>query len=156
MTDRAAIAGTFADMKSVKTRFVVQMIVEIPIENAEAVVAMFGYPKPGAEVPVAVARLTDGPTRRAEVVSEQADPHPRRWEDMPPSQAAALAIQNVGFRAWLGEAGEVEADALLKLRLGVDSKADLDGNEEAAYRWRWELAKYRQHQTDERVAGMAR
>lgn len=53
------ITGTFADLKSVKTRSVVQLIIEAPIEQAEQIVAILGYPQPGKEVPVAVARLNE-------------------------------------------------------------------------------------------------
>ncbi len=152
MTDRAAIAGVFADMKSVKTRSVVQMIVEIPIEQAEAVVQMFGYPKPGAEVPVAVARLKAKPS--AEIVSDDTPTlqkrQPRRWEDMPPSQAAALACQSLPFRQWLGATCAATADEQLKLMLGISSKSELDTDPVAAEMWKAQLSSYRAHQTDQR------
>lgn len=59
MTDRAVIPGTFADLKIVKTRSVVQMVIEVPIEQGSQIIEAFGFPQPGAEIPVAVARLAE-------------------------------------------------------------------------------------------------
>src|SRR6185312_4925497 len=53
----AVIDGSYADFKLIKTRSVAQICVEIPIEEAERFIGMFGIPKPGIEIPVAVARL---------------------------------------------------------------------------------------------------
>ena len=49
--------GTYADFKIVKSRAVAQIIVEIPIESAQAAVEMFGVPNPSYEQWVAVAAL---------------------------------------------------------------------------------------------------
>lgn len=57
MTDAAIIAGNYADFKLVKTRSTCQLIIEIPIEQAEAAIRVFGIPMPGHEIPVAIARL---------------------------------------------------------------------------------------------------
>ena len=57
MTPPAAISGNFADIKLVKTRSVVQMVIEIPIERAKEVTDAFGWPQPGSEIHVAVARM---------------------------------------------------------------------------------------------------
>jgi len=59
--------GTYSDFKIVKTRNVAQVIVEIPLEQAEEFVNMFGMPTPNMEKWVAVARLND------EVVSKNED-----------------------------------------------------------------------------------
>lgn len=55
----AVIQGTFADMKTVKTRKTLQIIIECPIELGEQVVKAFGFPDPSKEVNVAIARLND-------------------------------------------------------------------------------------------------
>lgn len=49
--------GTYADFKIVKSRAVAQIIIEIPIESAQAAVEMFGVPNPSYEQWVAVAAL---------------------------------------------------------------------------------------------------
>lgn len=60
MTTPAAVSGTFSDLKMVKTRSVVQMVIEVPIERAGEVTDAFGWPQPGSEIHVAVARLKLG------------------------------------------------------------------------------------------------
>ncbi len=51
--------GTYSDFKIVKTRNIAQIIVEIPLEQAEEFVTMFGMPTPNMDKWVAVARLND-------------------------------------------------------------------------------------------------
>lgn len=53
----AVVAGTYSDLKLIRTRSTVQMIIEMPIERAEELVQKFGIPQPGQEIHVAVARL---------------------------------------------------------------------------------------------------
>jgi hypothetical protein len=55
--NNAVIQGTYADFKLVKTRSVVQMVIEVPIEQASTVVDLFGIPNAGMEQWVAVAAL---------------------------------------------------------------------------------------------------
>ena len=55
----AIIQGTFADMKTVKTRKTLQIIIECPIEMGEQVVKAFGFPDPSKEVNVVIARIQD-------------------------------------------------------------------------------------------------
>jgi len=94
MTKHAALPGTFADLKTVKTRSVVQMIVEFPIERGADVVAMFGFPQPGQEVPVAVARLNVAPQiEHAAPAGEK-----KRWGGLPPAQQAAIRCGEVAFQ----------------------------------------------------------
>lgn len=58
MTD--VIQGTYADFKLIKTRGVVQFIIEIPIENVDELIGLFGMPDYGAEKWVAIAPLKSG------------------------------------------------------------------------------------------------
>lgn len=51
------IQGTYADFKIVKTRSVAQFVVEIPLEQADAAIQMFGLPKSSVEQWVAIAAL---------------------------------------------------------------------------------------------------
>lgn len=61
--------GTYSDFKIVKTRNIAQIIVEIPLEQAEEFVTMFGMPTPNTEKWVAVARLNDEVVHRNEEVT---------------------------------------------------------------------------------------
>ena len=56
MTD-AVIKGTYSDFKLIKTRNVVQMIIEVPIEQANQITTKFGMPQPNEEKWVAVALI---------------------------------------------------------------------------------------------------
>lgn len=53
----AVIAGSFADYRLVKSRGCLQLVIEVPVEQQGAAFAALGYPLPGTEIPVAVARL---------------------------------------------------------------------------------------------------
>lgn len=60
------IQGTYADFKIVKTRNVAQFIVEVPLEQANAAVNVFGLPDPTSEKWVAIAMLNEHVIERNE------------------------------------------------------------------------------------------
>lgn len=62
MNDRAAFQATYSDWKLVRSRKVVQVVFEIPLEQANtAFEALGGMPNPGAEIWCAIARLEKPP-----------------------------------------------------------------------------------------------
>ncbi len=163
MTEPAAIAGTFADLKTVKTRSVVQMIIEVPIEHGEQIIAAFGFPRPGDEVPVAVARLDPEKAN----TSPAAPKRPRRpFHDLSLSQQAALRCQDERFREFLIEEYDAQWMIMIKDKsfnempaamvrdlCCVKSRAEFDTNPAAAKEWRDLNAEYEQRaglQADER------
>ncbi len=114
-----------------------------------------GTGKHGQRFAAVIIPVTDEePKRRAEIVSDETPApqkrQPRRWEDMPPSQAAALACQSGEFQKWLAARDVDSADAILKRRLNVKSKSDLDASADKAHRWWKFLGHFRNHQTDQR------
>lgn len=141
----AAVQGTFADLKSVKTRSVVQMIIEAPIEQAAEIVRLFGFPQPGKEVPVAVARLRAAP--------QQIETQPatkRQMGDLAPAQQAGILCSAARFRKFLHETREnawllalsqskddpVQAAAVaVRAICGVHSRAELASNPQAELAW---------------------
>lgn len=140
-----AVSGTFADLRSVKTRSIVQMIVEIPIERAAEVIAAFGYPQPGAEIMVAVARLRAAPQIEARPAGK------RSFADMLPAQQAGVLCNDARFRKFLHEErtngwmlalsnhpdDPVEAAATtVRAACGVRSRADLNTHPQAQIAWR--------------------
>lgn len=54
----AAIAGSFANYRLIRSRSVLVVEIEVPVERQAEVFAALGYPLPGVEIPVAVARLS--------------------------------------------------------------------------------------------------
>lgn len=109
MTDKRAIAGDYSDLKFIRTRGVAQIVVEVPLEQGEEVVRLFGTPIPGSNVRVAIARLNGeaekSPQKPAEAMER------RRLHDLPPVQQAALTCQREAFWTYLREEqGATEID----------------------------------------------
>jgi len=126
----AAISGTFSDLKTVKSRSVVQLVIEVPIEQGAAVIEAFGFPQPGAEIHVAVARLVAAP---AVVEREPPTEKPRRkFDELPQSQQAGIRCSEGVFWRFLAEIYGLKADspetaaAAVRKICGVESRADLD------------------------------
>ena len=145
MTDAAAISGTFADFKLVKTRSAAQVIVEIPIEAADqALAALGGLPQPGQEKHVAVARMSGKrEANDAEPIKER-----RKFEDLKRSQQAGMLCAEKRFQAFLREVhrvnflssfgsteGERIAATYVRKRCNVNSRSQFDTNKEAAAKW---------------------
>lgn len=149
MTNAAAVAGDFSDFRTVKGRKVCQLIIEIPIEQADAALdALGGIPRPDKSRPVAVARLhSPGPQAHAGNGASEGEASPgkerKRFRDLPASQRAALMCNDFAFQAWVGEQvkkpGQTEQDCadFLRARCGVYSRAKFDSD--AAARARFEV-----------------
>jgi len=103
MTAPAVIQGTFADLKSVKTRGVVQLVVEVPIEHAAKIVEAFGFPQPGHEIPVAVARLIEGKAEKQKTEPKAIEGPGRRWSELSRAQQAGIRCGERGFQRFLSE-----------------------------------------------------
>ncbi|MBS7545094.1 hypothetical protein [Ancylobacter oerskovii] len=131
MSSPAAFQGTYSDMRPVKSRKVLQIVVEIPIEQGAAFVAAFGMPNPGTESWVALAKL----------VSPEAKPKDsRRWDELSPAQQAGIRCAEKSFWAFLTERGHPcdtaeNAAAFVRSWCGVRSRADIAGNERAEAAW---------------------
>lgn len=137
MTSNAIIQGTFADLKTVKTRSVVQMIVEVPIERGEEVVKMFGFPQPGSEVSVAVARLVQQKAPEPEKTRQQ-------WDNVPRAQQAGILCGEDGFRQFIGVETAEDAKHWIYEHCGVTSRSEIDAK--APVKWDQLVADYRFHQ----------
>lgn len=139
MTKPAAIAGVYADLKTVKTRSVCQVIIEIPIEHGKDIVDAFGFPQPGNEVNVAIARI------HAEVEAKPSNPEtptsgvsasaPRKFHEMPLPSQIALRCQTLAFQNYIQVEGEEEAAEWVRNYLKVSSRAEVQPGTEAAERW---------------------
>jgi hypothetical protein len=62
MTTPAAISATFSEWRMVKSRKVLQLVFELPLEKQGEVLAALGVPLPDAESWCAIARLKIEPT----------------------------------------------------------------------------------------------
>ena len=140
MADHAAIQGTFADLKSVKTRSVVQMVIEIPIERAEQVIKAFGFPQPGAEIAVAVARLDPEKAKASPAPLETPAKPKKRFHELPMPQQAAQRCNDAGFQLWLEQTSRTttahpnNAADYVRWFCDVKSRADI-GDNMAGVKW---------------------
>lgn len=77
MTNAAAFRATYADWKLIKTRSVVQVVFEVPLEQADlAYQVIGGMPDPGAERWCAIARLVDNMALRPRPPQAQGESQP--------------------------------------------------------------------------------
>lgn len=140
-TRNAVLDGTFADIKTVRSRNVVQIVVEMPIERMPQVIEMLGAPLPGNEPWVAVARLAK-PEDRARVPQGSAAAKERYRAQDAMQQAvmrAAMLCEDERFHSWMGiHSGPIErrteiAVHNIRARLGINSRREI-GTDAGAYR----------------------
>lgn len=138
MTDLAVIQGTFAHANAIKTRSTFQLIVEIPIEEADkALLALGGWPQPGKERPVAVALLS----------TKAIEPKAKRGSL---AQQAGILCSDKRFLAFLTEnyphigapGNDFEAATAVRSICGVESRREFDSDPAAGQRWKSIKAQY--------------
>lgn len=122
----SAFAGAYSDLKFVKSRQVAQVVIEIPIEEANRFLEAFGAPNPAREQWMAIAPLVNKPVSTTE---PQTEPSRRQWSDMRPSARAALLCKETAFLAFLKVKSEQEATDRLKRHCGIQSRRELDADE---------------------------
>lgn len=169
MLTAAAISGTYADLRFIKTRGVAVISIEVPIEAAHAVLELLGAPRQDRPVWVAIARLKKEPTRDEVMSNDSTAYHfeTRTTEDKFVSATASAAVKAMvddGKRAvqragilsndpafivwggWQGypHSGHLVAAQFIRTRCQVESRADLATNAQARKRF-WEMvADYEQ------------
>lgn len=163
----AAIRGTFSDFKLIKTRKLAQLIIEIPIEQADAALtALGGLPRSDAERWCAIALLD--PTIRGTVDAlrevtkkhsikfdadeiaalRQEEPKERRaFCELPFPQQAGIKSADVHFQLWLSNhnacfAEEPDCAAAIRRHCRVKSRADILPGTDAGERWLALLREY--------------
>ncbi|HEX5242810.1 MAG TPA: hypothetical protein VFW23_06055 [Tepidisphaeraceae bacterium] len=165
MSDAAAFRATYSDWRLIKGRKVVQVVFEIPIEQANlAYQVLDGMPNPAAEVWCAVARLKSDTERKVmPVAAANGDPSPTRIDTSPTSgpdiqararkpvdpekrlaQLAAIRCSEPMFWRYLNEHGPLgigaiidkdTAAAAVRFICQVESRSEIKPNTEAALRW---------------------
>jgi len=149
-----AIRATFADMKIVKTRQVVQLILELPLSDFDAAYEVLGgLPNPAIERWFAIAPIKPmKEVMRTETIDARPEPEnpparaKRDWRDLPPSQQAGMRCEEAAFVHFLREVRpddwhETQDTAdCVRLICGVESRAELNSSQKARIIW---------HQLDE-------
>jgi hypothetical protein len=136
----AAIQATFSDVKLIRSRKVCQLVLEIPLEQADAALSTLGgIPQPHSERWVALARLN------GHAPEPKPDKEKQRWECLKLSMQAGIRCEEPAFQRFLREnynRGHMRSiqnadDAALDVRwiCGVDSRRGLNTDPEAARKW---------------------
>jgi hypothetical protein len=103
--DKAVVGAAYADFKIIRSRKVCQVVLEIPLEQAQAFIHAFGLPNPAQEAWVAIARLVKGgiPEKPEGPSAASAGPIKpyRAFEDLPLPQQAAMRCQDLSFRDFI-------------------------------------------------------
>lgn len=148
MSAPAAFQGDYCDLRFVKGRKVCQIVIEIPIEAGASFVAAFGAPNPAVTIPVALARLGGVVENETPValLKEDAIALPKN-KGGKLCQKAAILCNEGAFRTFLAERDpELKkhfkmldtsmAIDELRATCGVQSRSEIDGNEEAAHKFK--------------------
>lgn len=158
---QSAIRGTYSDWKLIKTRGVVQIIIEVPLSDADAAYEVLGgMPNLANERWFAIAPLKDqevGPAHPPASNPGQEIPRPdrakRSWRELHPAQQAGMRCNEPLFQAFLeqekrnawtdgasilgGDTNRYEqAVRCVRALCSVSSRADLNKDPDAADIWR--------------------
>lgn len=147
-TGPAAIRANFINMKSVLSRNVAQIILEVPLEEADhALTVLGGWPLPGSDRWVGVARLVEQPKAIPDKREPEPEPEPEeKPKKGPPSRTQMAGIlcndpKFWGFLEAVGSGGSVnvkdadDAVAFVYEYCEIGSRKELAENEEAQARW---------------------
>lgn len=152
-----AIAGTYADLRQVKSRGVWQLVIDVPAEQVEAMVDLFGMPRQDKPTHLAVARLKEPPGTNGSAATQASaapadPPHPpeglrvpggaKRERTLP--EKVGMRCGNAYFQAWLMDHLGLQQDAaqtvdeiaeIVRQRCGVKSRTEILPGTEAAAKW---------------------
>lgn len=136
-----AFQATYSDFKLVKTRKVVQIVLEVPVEHANIVLDVLGgMPDPSKESWVGVALIRPDAAKPQPAVQPRLAVAKRDWRDVPPSQQAGIRCDEPVFAAFLKENypdewhESQEAAECVRLICAVESRSMLN---EGAHRVIW-------------------
>lgn len=132
----AAIMASLVDVRNIAAHKCVRLEVHVPVEQAAAVMAAFGWPTMTEPVPVALARMEMG----AEAEPAKPERPRQKWESLPLSQQAAMRCGEVPFQRFLRERRAVSAEMppaeAVRLICGVTSRGDIGKTEHSGKAWR--------------------
>lgn len=119
----AAIKATFSDFKLIKTRKVAQLVMEIPVEQADAALkALGGLPQFSTEQWVGIAPINESVPGKPKAPKSRA-------------QMAAIIGQDQSFWGFAGTHGVHESAVFIREHCGVASRSDIKEGTEAAGKW---------------------
>ena len=109
----AAFQAVFSDWKLIRTRKIVQLVFEVPVEMADqAYQVLGGMPDPGKSVWCAVARLEVQPSSDVveadkaafhKYLTEQHERRKRSWDELSAAEQAGIRCAEPAFHKFLRE-----------------------------------------------------
>lgn len=142
MSDAAAIKATFTDYKRIKSRKVMQIVFEVPLETWSRDYSVLGEPEIETSQWFAIARM-DG-------AKEPAPTPEKQGSNL--AANAALTLREGSFQRFAWQLQPIEyrpaspsleiAESYVKGRLGIKSKSELNTDPRAAAMWRELRADY--------------
>ena len=162
MSKPAVISGVYVDCKFMPGLKSARIAIDIPIEHSNEFLRMFGAPDRANPVAVAIARLDVGALNAPSVPEKAVEPAPivdpkrkRSIRDYSRSQQAGMLCDgNTDFRLWLTDnkiavttLTSLLADSVLKTKLGISSKRELDENPEKGEEWDRMLTSFEHRHT---------
>ena len=143
MKPPAAFRASYSDWKLIRTRKVVQIVLEVPVEEADAAYQVLGgMPNPAESFWCAVARLQPDAAKPAKKKPE--------WHELKPSAQISIRCGETAFRAFLAETFPLawgrhfdqdwspieKAIVFVREHCGVTSRADINSdNPQALDAW---------------------
>lgn len=166
-----AFRATYSDWKLVKTRGVVQVVMEVPLAEADAAYDVLGgMPNPANETWFGIApinlhrpaketkQVDDLPQATSSSVNHKPPAGTKRsWEDLQPQQQAGIRCGEPTFVAFLKEQyrnewrGTDGAAECVRFICGVHSRVELGTNQKASVIWHQLDCEYRAWLAGERV-----
>lgn len=129
MIDPLPLRAEFCDLRPVKSRKVVQLIFEVPIEAADHAIGMLGgFPRPDQSRWVGIVRLNPERVTQETLLPATTPPPKGRWADMPLPQRAGLLCKEPAFRKFFGLTAEPDAAAYVRHRCRVVSRGHIEPN----------------------------
>jgi hypothetical protein len=156
----------------VKSRGVLQLVIEVPLENADAALATLGgVPQPAAERWVGVAPLREKPSAAVPEPAPEPPAEPAKvtrlherqpWSTLSRAQQAGILCQDPDFMAWRNERyspAVTDAEGLassIRDLCGVTSRRELDTDARAGRRWDRLVEAFRARDMEARYADARR
>jgi len=172
MTVPVAFRATYADWKLIKTRGVVQVVMEVPLADADAAYGVLGgMPNPGQEswfgiapisLPVQPEEASAAPPRQDSPHAPQPDGAGKRermeWRELQPAAQAAIRANDPQFRAFLREEMvypdvDTEESATISIRhiCRIKSRSELSTDHRKRVLWHQLDQRYQAWLAKERV-----
>jgi hypothetical protein len=134
----AALRACFSDFRLIKGRKQAQLVLEIPIEEADNALAVLGgIPQPQSDCWVAVARLNG-------VAKPEPEPkEKRKWDDLKLSMQAGIRCEEPAFWRFINESysgyrpitDQEAAATFVRRECQVDSRSGLNTSRHSAMVW---------------------